>query len=272
VSTSLEPLPDIDFSSDAARADGDRPLAERPSAPPETAYRIGPRRVLVVLLALTMALAVGGVFARLSIMWLGPDHYRGLVEIAKRFDLDHEINVPTWFSSTALSGCAGLLAMICLANKRVGCRYVLHWGLLAVAFLYLSIDETANLHEILIVPLRRRLGAGGLLYFTWVIPGAACVGLFALAYLKFLFHLDKRTRYLFMLSGAVYVGGALGVEMLGGALADWYGLLSLRYLAAMAVEEVLEMVGVALFLYALLGYLRDHVGCLKVRVTDHSPT
>jgi len=41
---------------------------------------------------------------------------------------------------------------------------VVHWGILTLAFVYLSVDETAILHEILIVAFRRRLGSHGFLY------------------------------------------------------------------------------------------------------------
>jgi len=244
--------------------DGAGGAAPSRQSPADVGYSIRPGKVAGALIVVVLGLVLASTFARLAVSYVGPDRYRGLMEFALRFDLDHEINIPTWYSSCTLLCCAVLLAAITVARKQAGCRYAVHWGLLALAFLFLSVDETANLHEILIVPLRRRLGAQGLLYFAWVIPGAVLVGAFALAYVRFLLELDKRTRYLFLAAGAAYVGGALGMEMVGGACADWYGLESMRYLAAMTVEESLEMLGIVIFLYALFDYIRRQTGQWRI--------
>ena len=239
---------------------------EAAGARPGVQYRIAPEMVAAVLLVVVSGLALSSTLARMAIVSVGPDQYRGLMEIATRFDLDHEINIPTWYSSISLMCCGFLLAMIAVARRQAGARYVVHWGILALAFVYLSVDETAVLHEILIVPLRRRLGTHGFLYFAWVIPASVCVLAFAMAYVRFLLHLPRRTARWFVLAGALYVGGALGVELIGGACADWYGFTSMRYLLAMTAEEVLEMLGIVVFIYALLDYIRAHVGPCRVAV------
>jgi hypothetical protein len=53
------------------------------------------------------------------------------------------------------------------------------------------------------------------------------------------------------------------MELVGGACAEAYGFDSLRYLAAMTVEESLEMFGAALFLYALLKRLATDPHCRR---------
>src|SRR2546430_2508277 len=45
-------------------------------------------------------------------------------------------------------------------------------------------------------------GWGGLLYYAWVIPGAVCTVIFAMAYVRFLMHLPPKTRWLFTMAGA----------------------------------------------------------------------
>jgi hypothetical protein len=57
-------------------------------------------------------------------------------------------------------------------------------------------------------------------------------------------------------AAAVYVGGALGMEMVCGYMFVEYGEQSLAYLAAMTLEETMEMTGMVIFLYALLDFLR----------------
>jgi hypothetical protein len=61
-----------------------------------------------------------------------------------------------------------------------------------------------------------------------------------------------------MLAGAGYVGGALGMEMIGGAYASAYGY-DAYYPVLTIVEETLEMLGILLFLHALLCYMTAHM-------------
>jgi hypothetical protein len=55
---------------------------------------------------------------------------------------------------------------------------------------------------------------GGAIAFFWVVPGTAFVFIVLLAYLRFLAHLPQTTRRLFLLAGALFVLGSLGLEML----------------------------------------------------------
>ena len=157
---------------------------------------------------------------------------------------------------------------IATATRRSGGRFVRHWVFLALTFAYLSLDESAYLHEILIEPLRNRLGTGGLLYFAWVIPGAAAVLIFGLAYLRFLWNLNRRSRFLFVAAGLVFVGGALGFELIGGALAESFGFESIRYTVIMTIEETLEMCGLILFVFALVDYLRRELGFTRLEFSS----
>jgi hypothetical protein len=71
--------------------------------------------------------------------------------------------------------------------------------------------------------MRKLLNATGFLYFTWIVPFGFLVAIFLLSYSKFLFHLPVSTRKLFVAACALYIGGAIGMEMLGGYLADTTG-------------------------------------------------
>ena len=101
----------------------------------------------------------------------------------------------------------------------------------------LSMDEIAGLHETV----------NSLIDFSWTIPGGILAALFDLAYLRFLLHLPSRTRWLFLLSGIIFVTGAVVVER----STDWYDdedlLNTLPYNLWNALEEGLEMGGVVLF-------------------------
>ena len=162
------------------------------------------------------------------------------------FYLDWEANVPTWFASSALLVCSAMLAVIAAAKRQQGDGFTRHWQLLALIFLGLSLDETALFHEMGIKPLRPFFSSG-YLYYAWVVPGALAVCLFAAAYLRFLRHLPFRTRILVALSGALYVGGGIGVEALSGHHAARSGEGDLTYEMLASIEELMEMAGVATF-------------------------
>lgn len=131
---------------------------------------------------------------------------------------------------------------------------------MAIIFLYISIDEAVVIHEMLNEPLRDALELSGAFYWGWVIPATIFVAVFGLAYLGFLLHLGRRIRFLFVLSGAIYVFGALGTEF---PLAYWYeehGSRNFTYGLLSLAQEGLEMLGVTLFCSALLSYLAAHCG------------
>ena len=171
--------------------------------------------------------------------------------VERQFNLNGENNVASWFSASALLVCSELLFVIGVTRKRVGDRFAANWLGLSAGFLYLSVDEAASLHEMTIVPLRTALDLTGYLYFAWVIPGAIITLILALTYLPFLYHLPVRIRRLAVVAGALYVGGAIGVEMLGSRYYSLYGTESFQYSLLVAVEEGLEMFGVVVFIYAL---------------------
>ena len=88
----------------------------------------------------------------------------------------------------------------------------------------------------------------------------------ALFFRGFLFALEARTRNLIVASGAIFVSGAIGVEMLEGIIIPTLGVGSLDYTAAEMLEEGLEMSGVVLVLYALTDYFASHVGTVRWRI------
>ena len=161
------------------------------------------------------------------------------------FDVDEEDSLPTWYSTTALLLASVLLLLISRRKRIDQDPWVRYWYGLTLAFVALSMDEVAGLHETL----------NSLIDFSWTIPGGILAALFGLAYLRFLFHLPSRTRWLFILSGIIFVTGAVVVER----STDWYDdedlLNTLPYNLWNALEEGLEMGGVVLFIYALLEYM-----------------
>lgn len=206
-------------------------------------------RVVVITTQLVLGL---GILRELVIAWVGTET---ILEDLRQIALDVEHSLPAWYSSLLMVACALLLFSIARFTRRDGGRDVLRWSLLALIFAAMAIDEAVSFHEVLIAPVHDLLGTSGIFHFAWVIPGAIGVTCIGLYFLPFLFTLPRRTAAFFAVSGAIYVGGALGTELVGGALIEAYGMQSLYYVAAVVVEEGLEMAGLTCFLLALGDYI-----------------
>ena len=90
-------------------------------------------------------------------------------------------------------------------------------------------------------------------------PAGILLVILALFYWRFWRALPTRSRWLIFLAGALYVGGAFGLEMVGGKLAEVYGTPSLIYHVVCSVEELAEMVGLTVFIYALIEHIRTQL-------------
>ncbi len=177
-----------------------------------------------------------------------------LEKVIPLLNVDAEKNIPTWFSSCVLLLCSALLVAITYSVRTRGCPYTPHWGIMAMIFVLLAVDEQISIHERWVKPVRSFLDTGGLLYYAWVIPVGAFVVVFGLAYIRFVFNLPVKIQRLFIASGVLYVLGSLGMEMPGGLIAELHGEQNLPFLMLSTIEEFLEMAGAIIFLYALMRY------------------
>jgi hypothetical protein len=161
--------------------------------------------------------------------------------------LSDEANVPTWYASALLLGCALLRRAIAIDVRARRGPHRIHWLVLAAGFYYMSLDEAVELHE----HLGGLFGGEGLLYFDWVIPASVVVALVALLYLPFLRALPAPRRTRFIVAGVIYVGGAVGFELPLGWWTAHAGPDNLTYALIDWAEETLELLGASLFLLAL---------------------
>ena len=211
------------------------------SIQPHCLLRIAPERFsrllawIVAALVLTHLLLQGIHYRIHELPWL----------FTELFDVDVEESFPTWFSSFMLFVASVLLLAIATRARECHGRFVAHWYGLALGFAILSMDEVVGLHETL----------NTVTDFSWTIPGAVVVLVALLFYVRFVGHLPSRTRWLFLIAGAIYVGGCIGVEHVGDYYDDAYGRRGLGYEWLTALEEGLEMIGVVVFIRVLLDYL-----------------
>jgi hypothetical protein len=222
--------------------------------------------------AALLALAHGGVRVCWEVADCGPLE-RPVSRHGWLFDLGAEMNVPSWYSSSQLLIAAGLLAVIALgarhaapgsSSRRNGGEPdggSLPWVALSLIFVYLSLDEISDLHGLwrqFTLPDSYRLPGTTDPNYAWVVPGLVLVVALAIAFRRFVLELPARTRRLIVLAGAIYIGGAIGAELVGGLIvnATWNNT---AFLIVSALEEVGEMLGIALFIYALLLHLGGHL-------------
>lgn len=173
------------------------------------------------------------------------------------FYVELELNAPAFFSTLLLLLAFLLLSVISVSKKKLRAGFRFEWSVLALGFLFMAFDETASIHERLIEPMRLIIGEQnlGVLYFAWVVPAIALVVCLAIFFLRFLLNLTTRTRNYFLLAAAMYLGGAVGLEMLEGWYSEINGRENFIYIAMTTFEETLEMTGTIVFIWALLEYI-----------------
>lgn len=213
---------------------------------------------LLRLHLLLIGLLVGAHVAVVAVRLL--TGHGNLLGITPLFDLDVEANVPTLVSAVALRGAAALFWVTGSATRRHGRGYVGHWRGLAVVFVLLALDEAAGFHEKLSTPLRETLHLTGVLHYAWIVPYALMVAALAVVYWRFMRSLDRVAQRHLVGAGAVFLAGAVGVEMVGGLIASSTTGTELAFVAAVTCEESLEMIGVALLLRGLVAYNERHFG------------
>lgn len=170
-------------------------------------------------------------------------------------NVDAERNLPTSFQSGLFLACGFALAGIAAVAYLSGDRWRRHWAVLSLVFMMLAWDEITEVHEHLI-HIMEPLGFSGVFRFAWIIPAAIAVGIFSLAMLPFIRALPRALRTRFVLAAAIFVGGILSLEAIGG----WYYErinedINLPYVLLTTLEEALEMTALILFLHTLLTHL-----------------
>ncbi len=173
--------------------------------------------------------------------------------LLKLFYLDAEQTIPAWFSSCILWSCGvGLLVVSFLEKNNSIDKY---WFLMGLSLLYVSLDESISLHEYGVtiinkLAVRNNIELPDFLVYSWVIPASICVLILAIVLIPFFVRLESQLRQALLISGMVYLSGAVGCEMIGGyAVVNSYKTL---YLIAMTVEEILEMCGAIILLHVTI--------------------
>lgn len=179
---------------------------------------------------------------------------RGVALALAKFDVNAERSIPTWYATSLLLACGLTLGVIAHFKRQQREPYRVHWLLLALTFVAMSVEEVAGLHEETVEPLAPWVSHIPWLVFGWVVLGVLAVILFGVVFFRFWRHLAPRTRFLTALAAVVYIGGSVVFEILDGYEYALRGDTQLYWLMN-SFEELFEMLGCVIFLYALLDHL-----------------
>ncbi|MDP2620360.1 MAG: hypothetical protein Q8P46_09315 [Hyphomicrobiales bacterium] len=169
--------------------------------------------------------------------------------VRELFDLEENESFAGLFTTLILifAGLSVLYHARQLREERLFIRFL--WRLLGIGFCLLAIEKFIALH--------RKFGA--LVDVSWPAVAVGAALIVAIAYIPFLARLPAKTRILFLVAGAIYVIGSIGIDF----STEWFPesgahdacgdpIVTLGYRLTAAIEAGLEMSGVVLFIQAML--------------------
>lgn len=228
---------------------------------------VTPRRVALMLGSAAFLLMA--VSATIDVAYNLTGRNAGVLEkLVKAFSADMELNVPNFFSMLMLLVAAGLFGLVAAVHRQTAAPYVWHWTALSLGFAFMAFDEIVSAHEKLIEPMRSVLGAErlGVFYYAWIVPAIALVFVLGIVFLRFWWKLPAPTRAALFIAGCLYLGGAVGMELLGGRHVEIYGK-DVAYAVLTTVEESLEFAGLVVLIYGMVGHLS-----VKVKKVEFVPS
>lgn len=217
--------------------------------------QLNPTRITRTLITLMLVLLLAHVLMLVTYFQIGDPQKMDFWYI---IDMDSENNFPTFFS-VALLLIATLLAHL---SAKADHSLSIYWMALSLLLLLMAIDESLSLHEEYVGPwtdlLLEHYGmvASGYLYYAWIIPYGLMVMFIGAFFLRFLWQLPRPVAIRLIISGLIFLTGAIGMEMLAGnEVTQANDSNSAYYRVLSTIEETLEMSGVILLCHTLLNNL-----------------
>ena len=238
-----------------------------------TRLSIQPRKALIILLSIALlmsVLAVVGILVEMTfdVETDGKDGNPYIWPIVRQFSFVEEGNIANFYQGLQLVFASVLLLVIWRGKVQRREPFRGHWLVLAGIFLFLGMDEIAQIHEttIAIEIVTYRGHEGDKTSWFWVyLPLAA---IFGLSYLRFLRRLPRRIAGLMMASGMIYIMGVVVLEKFVNWYAGKHSDGSIGYLILDNLSEFTEGAGIALFIYTLLTYLAETGEEIAFRLTQ----
>lgn len=231
----------------------------------KTEIKLAPKSVLAFFLFVILIIHLLSLAAVLVKYHFDGEYFR----LTQFFDVGIEDNIPTIYSVVALIFAGVVCFVTWRIIKNLKAKDPIYWLILGIVMVFLGFDEGATIHETIGSWVKRNYHGEGYFRWLWVVPYSVLTAWFAAAYFPFLMRLPSKTRLGLILSGAIFVGGAIGVEMISAAeyeAAKDAGVRSLQYYLLYSLEEFMEMLGIALFIYYVLDYLASLTPSIELKL------
>lgn len=236
-------------------------------------FRFPIKKITTILTVITLTLVILSALGSYYFHYLGYQNSFSAFYV-KLFDLNTEGNLPTLFSTLLLLSASALLFLIFIKSRISADKSHLYWLFLSGLFMFLALDESLQIHEKVTNMINLIGNEGevkaiterpGFLRYVWVVPYLGLVVVLFFVLYRFLWKLPSATRNLFLLSGGMFVGGAVGLEFLEGYYDSTLGS-NFYTVILYTIEEGLEMGGVVIFIYALLKFLAGNTETGRINV------
>ena len=218
--------------------------------PKKTFYRI--LTAILVLLILHISS-----YLYLMINDIDPESF-----IFRKLNFNEERNLPAVFSTLLHLSASYLLAVIALSRLTIK-KVKWFWGTLSLIFLFLGLDEMFTFHERFSNDIYD-LEGDAVFFYDWVLVYIVILIVLMITFFKPLFSLPKKTLIRFILAGIVFVFGAVVLETIAANIVFKENLTNEEtsidplIMGLATIEELLEMLGVTLFIYALLDFMKKY--------------
>lgn len=178
----------------------------------------------------------------------------------RKTNFNTEKNLPSIFSGVLHFIAAFYLALIAKTDLRIE-KINFFWWAMSAVFIFLGLDEILRIHE--------RIEGGATFFdenfdfflYNWIIYYGIGLIVLGIVFIKPLLSLPAKTLYKFIAAGVTFVAGAIGIENITGYIISNHHLPESEIINSPLIftlytfEELLEMMGVTYFIYAMLQFL-----------------
>ena len=214
--------------------------------------KINSAAVTIPLYGITFILSLVHVSVLCAYYWINDENQFGFIPM---IDFDYESNIPTLFTTLLFIFSALLLAVHWKGCRQSHSHEAKYWFGLILLFVFLGFDEGIKIHEFTGDFVERFIVAQGYLYFPWFIPYSIALLVLTLIYFRFYLELPVKTKKQLFLSALVFLSAAIGLDIIGANEAYLNGTDSILYSILYTAEEIMEMVGLIIFITALIDLL-----------------
>ena len=219
----------------------------------------GAKKLLVGLIAIEILFVL--IFVTDSLLGLPGTVHR-------HFSLDLEANIPSWFSSIQLF-LIGLLMSLVSRQRNVRYPPPVFLLIIGLGFIFLSMDEAAQVHERLTRILTGlgwtlalfKGGHGGWILPYFIIGSVLCL----LGFRNFvtMWNCFRRETFIVTMGMGMLLFGAMGLEIASYQFLR-SGTTPLLYQGEVALEEFFEMSGASVILYGTILLAHNRAGPIEI--------